>query len=100
VDFLYDIRLTEHELPGFVYGELKREADKPDSYYRAEVYLRRGGRAYDIYGYDEHDVIKDILDQFENYLHFLDISPGKLPWDMDEHDEMINTDESPQPGKA
>lgn len=100
VDFSYDIRLTEHALPGFVYAELKRDPDKPETYYRAEVYLRRGGRAYDIFGYDKNDVIKDILDQFENYLHFLDISPGKLPWDMDEHDEMINTDDNPEPGKA
>jgi len=99
VDFIYDVRLTEHPMPGFVYGELKRDPDKPEVYYRAEVYMRRGGRSYDVYGYDEHDIIKDILDQFENYLHFLDISPGKLPWDMDEHDDMINTDD-PEPGKA
>ena len=52
-----------------------------------------------MFGYDEHDIIKDILDQFENYLHFLNISPGKLPWDMNEHDDMINTDD-PEPGKA
>lgn len=95
VDFIYDIRLTEHPLPGFVYGELKRDPEQPDAYYRAEVYLRRGGRAYDIYGYDEDDVIKDILDQFENYLHFLDISPGKLPWEMTEHDDMLNGDDNP-----
>ena len=100
VDFVYDIRLTEHAMPGFVYGELRRDPDKPETYYRAEVYLRRGGRAYDIYGYDKDDVIKDILDQFENYLHFLDISPGKLPWEMAEHDEMISTPDSPEPGKA
>lgn len=89
VDFLYDIRLTEHPMPGFVYAELKRDPDKPEVYYRAEVYLRRGGRSYDIYGYDKDDIIKDILDQFENYLHFLHLSPGKLPWQMDEHDEML-----------
>lgn len=99
VDFVYDIRLTEHALPGFVYGEIKRNPDKPEVYFRAEVYLRRGGRSYDIFGYDEHDIIKDILDQFENYLHFLDISPGKLPWDMAEHDEMLNVPD-PEPGKG
>lgn len=99
VDFVYDIRLTEHALPGFVYGEIKRNPDKPEVYFRAEVYLRRGGRSYDIFGYDEHDIIKDILDQFENYLHFLDISPSKLPWDMAEHDEMLNVPD-PEPGKG
>lgn len=99
VDFVYDIRLTDHAMPGFVYGELKRDPDKPEVYYRAEVYLRRGGRSYDIFGYDENDIIKDILDQFENYLHFLDISPGELPWDMAEHDDMLNGPD-PEPGKA
>ncbi|MFO8141779.1 MAG: BCCT family transporter [Marinobacter sp.] len=100
VDFVYDIRLTEQAMPGFVYSELKRDPNQPEACYRAEVYLRRGGRAYDIYGYDENDIIKDILDQFENYLHFLDISPGKLPWDMAEHDEMIGAPDDPEPGKT
>lgn len=90
VDFVYDIRLKEHPLPGFVYGELKRHPQAPETYFRAEVFLRRGGRAYNVYGYDEGDLIQDILDQFGNYLHFLDISPAKLPWQMDEHDDMLN----------
>ena len=49
--------------------------------------MRRGGQAYDVYGYDEQDIITDILDQFEKYLHFLHISPGILPWNMAEHDD-------------
>ena len=97
VDFVYDIRLTEHPMPGFVYAELKRDPDQPDVFYRAEVFLRRGGRSYDVFGYDKDDIIKDILDQFENYLHFLHISPGKLPWDMAEHDEMLDTDNGDTP---
>ena len=100
VDFMYDIRLTENTMPGFVYAELKRDPDKPEVLYRAEVFLRRGGRSYDIYGYDEHDIIKDIIDQFENYLHFLHISPGKLPWDMAEHDEMLAPVEGYEAGKG
>ena len=34
-------------------------------------------------------VIDDILDQFEKYLRFLHISPGSLPWKMQEHDDML-----------
>lgn len=93
-DFLYDIRLTEHSLPGFMLTELQQTPDAPDTYARAEVFLRRGGRSYDIYGYDKDDIIKDILDQFENYLHFLHNSPGHLPWDMNEHDDMLNQDDA------
>jgi choline/glycine/proline betaine transport protein len=51
--------------------------------------MRRGGLHYDIYGYDAQEIIGDILDQFEKYLHFLHISPGRLPWNMAEHDEML-----------
>ncbi|MGO1502017.1 MAG: BCCT family transporter [Marinobacter sp.] len=90
-EFSYDIRLTEHEAPGFHDVESNQDPEAPESYYRAEVYMRSGGQAYDIYGYDQNDIIKDILDRFENHLHFLDISPGTLPWDMAEHDEMLST---------
>ena len=38
--------------------------------HRAEVYLRRGGQTYDLYGYQSDSVINDIIDQFEKYLHF------------------------------
>lgn len=92
VEFVYDIRLTENAMPGFVYAEIRRDINNPEMYYRADVFLRRGGRSYDIFGYDEEDIVKDILDQFENYLHFLDNSPGQLPWDMAEHDEMLNNE--------
>lgn len=92
VDFLYEVRLIRKPLPDFVFGDLGRGERPPESYGRAEVFLRRGGRAYDVYGYDEHDLIREILDQFENYLHFLHVSPTSLPWAMDEHDEMLQND--------
>lgn len=100
-EFSYDIRLTEREAPEFYNVDATQDGETSQSYFRAEVFMRRGGQAYDIYGYEENDVIKDILDQFEKYLHFLDISPGKLPWDMAEHDEMLtdsqeNTDPQTQ----
>lgn len=94
VEFVYDIRLTEHAKPSFAYAELRATDEDPQLYYRAEVFLRRGGLSYDVYGFNEDDVVKDILDQFENYLHFLDNSPGELPWDMAEHDEMLDPDKS------
>ena len=93
-DFIYDIRMTEHEVPGFSYAKLRGDDDEAEKYYRAEVFLRRGGQTYDIYGYDKSEIVKDILDQFEQYLHYLDNSPGQLPWQMDEHDEMLNKPES------
>jgi choline/glycine/proline betaine transport protein len=69
------------------------DADKAqEHYYNAEVFLRRGGLHYDLYGFEEHTVIHDIISQFQRYLRFMHTTPGTLPWDMDEHDEMLNGD--------
>jgi choline/glycine/proline betaine transport protein len=87
VEFIYEIRLRAYAMPDFAFPETERDLDGDDHYYRAEVFLRRGGQAYDVYGYDQPDIISDILDQFEKYLHFLHISPGILPWKMEEHDD-------------
>lgn len=89
VDFIYEIRMVGYAMPAFALSE---NPEEDEQYYRAEVFLRRGGQHYDIYGYDQADIISDILDQFEKYLHFLHISPGSLPWKMAEHDEMLTDD--------
>ncbi|KAB7619729.1 BCCT family transporter [Alkalilimnicola sp. S0819] len=97
VDFVYEIRPCAFSRPDFAYPEMARRVEGDSEYYRAEVFLRRGGRAYDVYGYTEEDVIQDILDQFELYLHFLHTSPGRLPWDMAAHDEMLAPEQSGPP---
>ncbi|GHX87100.1 BCCT transporter [Vibrio cholerae] len=84
VEFIYEIRLRGYDLPEFAYNEGEVPEDK--YYYRAEVFLRRGGQAYDVYNYEQQDIINDILNQLERYLYFLHISPGILPWNMQEHD--------------
>ncbi|TVP89752.1 MAG: BCCT family transporter, partial [Pseudomonadaceae bacterium] len=96
VDFIYEIRMVEHNRPSFAYPEMDRSREGDEHHYRAEVFLRRGGQAYDIYGYDDQEIIADILDQFEKYLHFLHISPGTLPWNMAEHDEMLQQPTPPE----
>ena len=93
VGFIYDIRLVSNPVPDFAYASNEQAAASGKEYCRAEVFLRRGGRSYDVYGYSEEDLIRDILDQFENYLHFLDSAPGNLPWDMAEHDELLQPQE-------
>lgn len=93
VDFIYEIRLRGYALPGFAYPEMDRDPDADEHYYRAEVFLRRGGQAYDVFGYEQQDIISDILDQFEKYLHFLHHSPGILPWRMEEHDDDLTSEE-------
>lgn len=95
LEFIYEIRLRGYAMPDFAFPEVESTEDTDDMYYRAEVFLRRGGQAYDVYDYEQQDVIDDILNQFEKYLHFLHVSPGILPWKMEEHDDdLINeTDE-------
>lgn len=95
LEFIYEIRLRGYAMPDFAFLEVESTEDTDDMYYRAEVFLRRGGQAYDVYDYEQQDVIDDILNQFEKYLHFLHVSPGILPWKMEEHDDdLINeTDE-------
>ncbi len=93
LDFLYEIRLREYERPAFAdpsnAPQSQSDDDEPTWFYRAEVFLQRGGLDYDVYGYSQSELISDILDHFENYLQFLHVSPNVLPWDMAEHDEML-----------
>lgn len=107
LEFVYEIRLRVYAMPTYVFpvidprtGSDARPGTTDDEhYYRAEVFLRRGGQSYDIYGFEQQDIINDILDQFEKYLHFLSASPGILPWKMTEHkDDLL--ERGPQPDKA
>ncbi len=90
LDFIYEVRMRGYSTPTFAYPEMADDADGDKRYYRAEVFMRRGGASYDIYGCSEQEIIDDLLTQFEKYLHFLHISPGILPWKMDEHDDMLD----------
>ncbi|NLE06905.1 MAG: choline transporter, partial [Crenarchaeota archaeon] len=92
VEFWYEVRLSEHDAPDY-YTET-RANDLPQAHYhRAEVYLRRGGQTYDLYGYQPEAVINDIIDQFEKYLHFLNVSPDSLPWRMQAHDDDLTLEQ-------
>ena len=102
LEFIYEIRLRGYAMPDFAFPESGStdEEGSDEHYYRAEVFLRRGGQAYDVYGYDQQDIITDILDQFEKYLNFLHISPGILPWKMEEHDDDLISNDVPAEGEA
>ncbi|WP_174519758.1 BCCT family transporter, partial [Psychrobacter phenylpyruvicus] len=92
VDFTYEVRLAEHDIPDY-YQQSGAHVGQLH-HYRAEVYLRRGGLTYDLYGYQSDAVINDIIDQFEKYLHFLNVSPDSLPWRMEMHDEGLVVESS------
>ena len=92
VDFWYEVRLSERDVPDY-YTEDGANDLPQEHHHRAEVYLRRGGQTYDLYGYQPESIINDIIDQFEKYLHFLNVSPDSLPWRMQEHDEDITLEQ-------
>jgi choline/glycine/proline betaine transport protein len=94
VNFFYEVRLVAAARPAFSLAALTQPAEGADHYWRAEVFLRRGGQAYDVFGYDAHELIGDMLHQFGNYLHFRHISPGNLPWEMTEQTETPITSRS------
>ena len=50
------------------------EEDREErKYFRAEVHLLEGGQDYDIMGWSREEVIDDILDQYEQHMHFLHV---------------------------
>lgn len=87
VQFVYEVRRRGYQRPAFA---LQPEENK-ELYYRAEVFLRQGGQAYDVFGFEPTDIINDVINQFENYLYFRHVSPGVLPWDLEQHDEDLHT---------
>ncbi|MFN3713408.1 MAG: BCCT family transporter [Alcanivoracaceae bacterium] len=86
VNFFYEIRLVAYPRPAFSLAALDASSTAEQQYWRAEVFLRRGGQGYDVFGYSPQELIGDMLNQFGNYLHFRHISPGNLPWEMAEQD--------------
>ncbi|MCC5878415.1 MAG: BCCT family transporter [Idiomarina sp.] len=98
LDFFYEIRVRQHEVPDYAYPMLRRwrKKEEIEYYATAEVFLRQGGQEYDIFGYSERDLLDDVLNQFENYLSFVKISPSTLPWDMAKHDDDLDVEEHPE----
>jgi len=95
LDFFYEIRLRHYDLPNYAYALLRKKPEKREQYGSAEVFLRQGGQGYDVFGYSEQDLLDDAMNQLENYLSFLKISPSSLPWDMEKHDDDLDIQEDP-----
>lgn len=71
-DFIYEVKSRSHPMPD------QSLANKPmddmqvgELFFRAEVHLLEGGQDYDIMGWTQEQVVVDILNQYENHLHFL-----------------------------
>ena len=77
VNFVYEVRPRAYTRPDFMSHD--DESDDSDEereerkYFRAEVHLMEGGQDYDIMGWSRDEVIDDILDQYEQHMHFLHV---------------------------
>ncbi len=69
-DFAYGIRLRE-----FVFNEESEQGQ--EVYFRAEVFLAQGGQQYDVLGYNEDQIIADVITQFERHLHYIHLSTAE-----------------------
>ena len=69
-DFSYEVRARLHPVPDPSLSE-GTNGDKLVSFYRAEVHLAEGGQDYDVLGWSQEQVIVDILNYYEDHLHFL-----------------------------
>ena len=74
------VRIEMDEGNPFVYevsldGYSAAPADLPEEertrYYRAEVYLHNGPQEYDLMGFTQEQITRDVLDQFESHRQLL-----------------------------
>lgn len=73
LNFIYEVRLRGYNSPAFAMAAMDNDEQQAEQhrYYRAEVYLKEGGQNYDVMGWNQEQLINDILDQYEKHLHFL-----------------------------
>jgi choline/glycine/proline betaine transport protein len=70
--FLYAVHKSPHVLPDASLAGAERNAGEDTSvFFWAEVHLAEGGQNYDIMGWSQEQVLVDILNRYEEHLHFL-----------------------------
>lgn len=79
MDFVYEVRPRYYDAPTFAFPESENPERLRKRYARAEVFLRDGGKVYDIFDYDQEVIASDIIDQFEKHRHFLHVSSSLSP---------------------
>lgn len=73
VNFVYEVRPRAYVQPDFVmHNDIDNDREER-KYFRAEVHLLEGGQDYDIMGWSREEVLEDILDQYEQHMHFLHV---------------------------
>lgn len=75
LDFIYEVRCRHHRMPDGGFQAPSDVQDMPetadDIYFRAEVHFSEGGQDYDVMGWSQEQLVLDVLQRYENHLHFL-----------------------------
>lgn len=74
-DFLYRVQPVSQPIPSFALADASRGEGGRNRYYRAEVFLAQGSRGYDIFGYDQQEIIADVVAHYDRFLHYLSLRP-------------------------
>ncbi|MDO6620562.1 MULTISPECIES: BCCT family transporter [unclassified Shewanella] len=74
LQFAYGLRIRAFTMNG---ADVEGFASEQD-YYRVEVFLEHGGQHYDVMGYTQEQIIADIVNQYERYLHYQHLSNSEL----------------------
>jgi len=67
LDFVYLVQGNEMRMPDSPIAA----DDSARLYWRAEVHLYEGGQDYDVMGWNEEQIVNDILDQYSRHLNYL-----------------------------
>jgi choline/glycine/proline betaine transport protein len=70
-DFIYAVRLVSQPIPAFALSESARREGEKKRFYRSEVFLNKGGRGYDIFGYSSDQVAADVINHYDRFRHYL-----------------------------
>src|SRR5690554_1014947 len=73
VNFVYEVRPRAYLQPDLTCQEGDEACELERKYFRAEVHLAEGGQDYDIMGWTKDEVIEDILNQYDQHMHFLHV---------------------------
>jgi len=70
--FVYEVSLDGYlAAPSESTQDAATDEEVRSRYYRAEVYLHNGSQEYDLMGFTDEQITRDVLDQFESHRQLL-----------------------------
>ena len=70
INFIYQVVVSKTLAPSFM---LQDQNEDTQQSYIAEVFLREGGKNYNVMEWTQEDLLQDILEQYERHLYFLNV---------------------------